>query len=255
MAAARSTAAEQAKTTMGRRMTKAASRDQRLCRWSSACLGTRKANAPHAASPEQRQERWLQRECGDDRHERNHQARKAERADERHRDDEDHREADGDGDAREDHRPPCSCHRGHDGVLDCSFLVGKLVSEPVHDQERVVDRDPESDELDEVRDIEHHQELVREGENDRQRGRCRAGGHSKWNQEGDGGTEDEGQQRQRGQDSDDLAPVQVSGQDRFDVVLERRGSGHVRARGGPRPSRRGAGRPCRSQPVAGRVPC
>ena len=56
-----------------------------------------------------------------------------------------------------------------------------------------------------------------------------AGGNGKWDQEGHRGTEDEGQQHQRGHDSDDLAPAQVGGQDRLDVVLERRGSGDVGA--------------------------
>ena len=123
-------------------------------------------------------------ERGDDRDKRDNKACEAEGADERHRDDEDDREADGNRDAREEHRSAGTCHRGHDRVVHRSFLVRQLVSEPVHDQERIVDREPEPDELDEVRDIEHHQELVREGEDDRERGRRGAGGNGKWNQEG-----------------------------------------------------------------------
>ena len=45
----------------------------------------------------------------------------------------------------------------------------ELLAEAVDDEQRVVDRKPEPDELDEVRDVAHHRDLVREEEDE-----CRA---------------------------------------------------------------------------------
>ena len=54
--------------------------------------------------------------------------------------------------AGEDDGTPCGRHRSHDGVrVGCA--VGRLLPEAVHDEERVVDREPEADQLDEGRDV------------------------------------------------------------------------------------------------------
>ena len=101
-------------------------------------------------------------------------------------------------------------------------------SETVHDEERVVHREPEPDELDEVRYVKDHQELVREEEHDREGGEGRA------------------QRRRRGVSSSaaemprtrasrtkaartamSFPPSQVGREDRGDVVLEGRGPGHI----------------------------
>ncbi len=73
-------------------------------------------DAGHAAPAEQRQQRRLERERGRHGHEGDDEPCKAERADERHRDEEKNREADGDPDPGDEHRPPRGLHRRDDGV-------------------------------------------------------------------------------------------------------------------------------------------
>ena len=104
----------------------------------------------------------------------------------------------------------------------------QLFAEAVHDEERVVHREPETDELDQVRDIEHHEELVCEEENDRERGEGRAGGHEP--EVSRSATETPrtmARMTNATSDGYELALAQVGGQDRGDVVLEGGSSCHI----------------------------
>ena len=117
----------------------------------------------HTPRAEHREERRLEGRRRDDREEWDEEAADAERADERHGHEEQQPETDRDRRTGEENRPPGRLHRPDDRQVD---VLGRseLLAEAVDDEQRVVDRKPEPDELDEVRDVAHHRDLVREEE-------------------------------------------------------------------------------------------
>ncbi len=167
------------------------------------------------ASAQQREQGRLQRERGDDRDDGDDETGKAEGTDERDRDDQENGKADRHSRTGDDDGPAGGRHRGDDGVGVCELCVLQLLFEPVDDEQAVVDRQAEADELHEVRDVEDHQETVREEEHDRERGKGRARRHEEREEQGDGQPEDEREQSQRDHHRQQLAPSQV----------RRRGSG------------------------------
>ena len=128
-------------------------------------------------------------------------------------------------------------HRPHDRAVDV-LRRSELLAEAVDDEQRVVDREPEPDELDEVRDVADHRELVRE-----QRRRCpsvagdRARGEAKRHEHGEREAEHREEHRERDRQRDRLAAQQVVREHGLEVVLDRRLAGDV-ARGWPASARR-----------------
>jgi hypothetical protein len=66
------------------------------------------------------------------------------------------------GCTRENDGAACCGHRADDGILD-GVVVLELLSKPVDDEQRVVDRQTQADELDEVGDVGSHHGGVRDG--------------------------------------------------------------------------------------------
>ena len=162
--------------------------------------------------------------------ERDEQAADAERADERHRHEEQQREPDRDGRTGEDDGAAGGRHRADDRVVDVARRA-ELLPEAVDDEERVVDGEPEADELDEVRDVADHRDGVREREDDARASpvivqAANAKRHEHREREAEHGEEHGERDRQR----DRLAAQQVVREHGLEVVLDRRLAGHVRAR-------------------------
>ena len=101
------------------------------------------------------------------RDERHEQPAEAQGADERHRDEQERPQADRDGEPGERDGPARRLHRADDRVVarapEC-----ELRAVPVHDEQRVVDREREPDEDDEVRDVGRHRRHVRKRIDNRQ---------------------------------------------------------------------------------------
>ncbi len=189
------------------------------------------AARPRPARPasEQREQRRLQRRGGRERGERHHEARDPERADERDRHREQQREPDRDREPGDEHRSARRLHRPDDRVLDARLPL-RLLAEAVHDEQRVVDREAEADELDEVRHEGDEREHVRERPDDAERRGDRARGDEKRHERGQREPEHEQEHGERGRERDRLAPAQVGGEHRVEVVLESRLSRHERRR-------------------------
>ena len=113
-----------------------------------------------------------QRRRGGHRDERDQEAADAERAHERDRDEEEEREPERDRRPGEDDGASCGRHRANDGVVD-RVVALELLPKPVDDEQRVVDRQREADQLDEIRDVGRHHREVRDGEDESERRRDR----------------------------------------------------------------------------------
>jgi len=183
----------------------------------------------HPAHTEHREECRLQRRGRQHRRERDEEAADAERADERHGDEEQQRETDRNGRAGEEHRAAGRLHRADDRTVDVA-RGSELLAEPVDDKQRVVDGEPEPDELDEIRDIAHHRDAMRETEDDGERRGDRAGRKHERHEHGEREPEHREEHRERDRQRDRLAAQQVVREHRLEVVLDRRLAGDVRAR-------------------------
>ena len=169
----------------------------------------------------------MQRCRGRDRDERDQESTDAHRAHERHGHEEQKAEPDRDGRAGEDHGAPGGGHGPEDRlVLRAAAL--QLFTEAIDDQERIVDGDPEPDELDEVRDVGRHRQVVREDEDDPQRAGDRRGSEEERNGRGKRKPEDGEEHHQRDRECDRLSLPQILAEDRVEVVFDGRLTGDVR---------------------------
>ena len=92
----------------------------------------------------------------------------------------------------------------------------------VHDQERVVDRQAEPDQHDEVRHVRRHRHHVGECVDGRERSGDRARGEEERDQDGGREAEERDQDGERDRQRDQLGPPEVGGDDRVEIVLQRR---------------------------------
>ena len=136
----------------------------------------------------------------------------------------------------EDDRAAGGLHRPHDRVV----LVrprAELLAEAVDDEQRVVDRDPEADQLHEVRRVRRRLRQVRDPVDDPERARDRAGGEDERDRHRAREAEHERAARAARSGSRSHSPLlQVLVEDRVEVVLDRAGAGHVRALDAGRPA-------------------
>ena len=155
-----------------------------------------------------------------------------------HRAKERNRQEEQDGQARTPRRgrrrrrrvpPSPSCARTASATGESA---GELLAEAVDDQERVVDRECEPDQLDEVRHVRDHRERVRERLDDQERARDRAGGEDERDRDREREAEDGDQHQERDRERDRLPAPEVAREDAVEVALDRRLPGHVRRRAG-----------------------
>ena len=179
----------------------------------------RDGRATDAAAPEQREQGGLEAERRDDRCDRDDEATDSERTDERHRHEEEQPQSDRDRAAREDDGPARRLHRAHDRVVD-ACLAPELLAKPVDDEQRVVDRKADADELDQVGDVAHHREGVRQRVDDGERRRDRAGREHEGNEDGERDAENGEEDRERDRKRERLAAAQVGREDRLEIVLD-----------------------------------
>jgi hypothetical protein len=177
-----------------------------------------------------------QRQCADDRHDRDGHARDTEAPDERQRHGEQEREPDRDGGAAEDHGPARRLHRPDDR-LRLVLAGASLLAVAVDHEQRVVDGDSEPDERDELRhvggELHHVGEDPDHAESRRDRGESEREGNQERERPED---EDEYQERDRDRDQE-LASLQVFLLDRLEIVLDRRLAGHIEDGAWNRPER------------------
>ena len=120
-------------------------------------------------------------------------------------------------------RPDVSIVRDDRVLLRAS--LGQLLAVAVDDEERVVDRDPEADEHDEVLQVGRQLHEVGDDPDDPERRRDRRSSEHEGQEERER-PEDEDEDEERDRDGDEeLADLQVLGEDRVEVVLDRRLSG------------------------------
>ena len=132
-----------------------------------------------------------------------------------------------DGDAGEDDRAAGGLHRADDGVVDLE-PARELLAEAVDDQQRVVDGDPEPDQLDEVRRVGRRRPDARDAVDDPERAGDRARREDQRDRHRPREPEDGEQHEQRDRQRDrELAVLQVAVEDRVEVVLDRGGAGDV----------------------------
>ena len=195
-------------------------------------------------------QRRLQRQGGGDRHDRDQKARDTHHPHEgqRHRDQQ--REAERDRDAGEHDCASGRLHRPDDRVVLCK-TGGELLAKPVDDQERVVDGDPEPDQLDQIRRVGRGLGEVRDPVEDPERAHDRARGEDERDRHGERDPEHADQDQDRDRNRDALALLQILAEDRVEVVLDRPRSGDVASARRPVPRRRGA-RAHRCSPSPGR---
>lgn len=194
------------------------------------------AAQPSRPGPEQQQQNRLQRQHrrqGDERHEK---AADAHRANERNRNQKQQPEPDRDGSRREHHCPSRDGHRADDRLLPRA-ATPELLTKAVDDEQGVVDREPETDQPDEVRDICRRGQQVRQPVDGRQRAGDRAGREDERDRHHEGEAEDGHQHQERDREGNGLPAAQVSGEDRVEVVLDRRLAGDERDGVSRRPQR------------------
>ena len=180
----------------------------------------------HAAPAVQREQRRLQGQRRRDRRQRNQEAAHADRAHERERDEQEQREPDRDGGAGEDDRAPGGLHRPDDRRLDLA-TAAQFFSKAIDHEQRVVDRDPQPDQEDEVGHVRRGGQEVRVDVNAGERRHHRARREDERHRHRDGEAEDRKQDEHRDRQGDHLALPQVLGEDRVEVVLDRGLPGYV----------------------------
>ena len=92
----------------------------------------------------------------------------------------------------------------------------------MHHEQRVVDRQAQPDQLDDVGDVEHHREVPGEQVDDAQGGGDGPRRHTERHQQRRAEPEDHEQQHEGDDEGGDLTVAQVTLEDRGEVVLERR---------------------------------
>ena len=172
----------------------------------------------------------LERHRADDRDDRDQEAGDAEHPDERQRHRDEQREPERDGDPREDDGAAGRLHRPHDRVV-LALPERELLPEAVDDQQRVVDGDPEPDQLHEVRRVGRRRPDARDAVDDPERAADRAGGEDERDRHRPGEPEHEEQHEERDRERDQqLAVPEVAVEDRVEVVLDRGGARDVHLR-------------------------
>ena len=176
-------------------------------------------------SPDERQQRRKERHCCEDGHGGNQETADAEAAHERQRHEQQHRQPDRDGRPAEHDRAARRRHRPDDRVV-AGEPVPQLFAEPVHDEQRVVDCNPEADQRDEVLEVGRELHVVREHPDDRER---RRDGHERERERQQEGERPEGEDEDEQGDwnRDELSPHEVPCEDRVEVALDRRLSREV----------------------------
>jgi hypothetical protein len=169
----------------------------------------------------EREERRLQRQRGGDRDERDQQAGEAERPDERHGHEEEERQADRDRGPGEDNRAACARHSSYDRRIR-GVVLREFLAEAADDQQRVVDREPEPDQLDQVRCVRADGHELRRRVDQCQRAGDRARGEDERDCEREREPEHEGEHEQRQRQRERLAAAEVGRELRIQVVLDRR---------------------------------
>jgi hypothetical protein len=164
---------------------------------------------------------------GEDRDDRDQEPGHAEHAHDRQRHRDQQRQAERHRDPREHDRPASRLHRSHDRLLDL-FPGRELLAEAVHDEQRVVDRDPEPDQLDEVRGVGRCRGEVSRAEDDPERAHDRAACEDDRDRDGPGEPEDRQQHEQRDRHGDlELAAPEVLVENGVEIVLDRSRAGDV----------------------------
>ena len=202
----------------------------------SGSVGAPRQDPPagDAATAVEREQRRLERHRAHDRDDRDQEAGDPEHAHERERHRDQEGEPERDGEAGEDDRAARGLHRAHHR-LGLGSARGELLPEAVDDQERVVDRDPEPDQLDEVRRVGGRDREVGHPVDDPERRGDRARGEEQRDRHRPRQAEDGEQHEQRDrQREEELAVAEVALEDRIEVVLDRPGTGHVHAPGARR---------------------
>ena len=250
-------------TSAGRRMIVSAMRAQTPAVALGAETDQRHAQAQQARA-EDRQQRGEQRQRGGDRDERDEQPADAHRADERQRDQHEAGQPDRDRRAGEEHRVAGRAHRRAQRLASVG-AAEQLLAEAVDDEQRVVDRDRDADQRDEIGDVDRHVHLVRQQPQQPERDRHRAGGHQQRHERRRQRAEHDQQHEDRDRDRDRLAAPQIGVEDRLQIVVDRdlaadvhpppRRAARLRAASARRaaapPAARGA---CRSARTPGRAP-
>jgi hypothetical protein len=168
-----------------------------------------------------REQGGLERRGREDRDHGKQEAADPDRADERERHEDQQSQPDRDRRAREDHRPPGRLHRPDGCRLDLS-PARQLLPEPVHDQQRVVDRDPDPDQEHEIGDVRRRGHEVGDHVDERQRPEHRAGREQERDRHRPAEAEDEQEDGDRDRQGDRFASPEVVAEDRVEVVLDRR---------------------------------
>ena len=188
----------------------------------------RARDEPDAVEPgrQEVEQHGQKRQRADDRDGRDDEARQPEAPHEGQRHGEHDREADRDRRAAEHDRSTGRLHRAHHGFLPRA-PGPKLLPVAVDDEERVVDGDSEPDQHHEVLQVRRQLEEVGEDPDDAERGRNGGEREDERQQERERPEhEDEDEQRDRDGD-EELADLEVVGEDRIEVVLDCRLAGHV----------------------------
>ena len=104
----------------------------------------------------------------------------------------------------------------------------ELFAKAVDDEQRVVDRECEADQLDQVGDVGRHHGGVRDGKDEAECGRDRRAREEEWERDDRGQSQHEEKDEQRCRKRDcELAVAEVAAEDRVEVVLNRRLAAHV----------------------------
>ena len=204
------------------------------------------AQAVHARA-QQRDEGRQERRRRGDRDERNQHRPSAHGAHERQWHQQQQRKPDRDGETGEERRAPGGRHR-------CLQRGGRLLSrcellaEAEDHEHRVVDRDREADQRDDVGDVLGHVAEVGDDPDEPERGRQRRKGESDGDDHRAQCPEHEQQHRERDRNGDRLAFAEVAVVDRLQVVAERGKASQIDAR-----TRHRADRPAHAFGVVFRV--
>jgi hypothetical protein len=201
----------------------------------SSCRLRDHGDAGAAAAAVEREQRRKQRRGRGDRNERDQRAADSERAHERHGNEEQECQPEHNGGSREDDRAAGGGHRPRDGIVDATVPV-ELFAKAVDDQQRVVDRQGETDQLDEVGDIGREHGGVRDREDQCERGGDRGAGEEQRERDDRGDAQDEQEDEERGGEGDrELTVMEVMTEDGVGVSLDCRLAADVRlhARGRP----------------------
>ena len=115
-------------------------------------------------------------------------------------------------------RAPRRRNGPHDRIVDGALAVELLAEAHDHEQ-RVVDREPQPDQLDEVPHVGDHRDLVGDQEDHAERDRDRARGDDERDDDREGKPEERKEHEQRQRDRDRLAAMEIRREHRVEVRL------------------------------------